>query len=208
MKKIISFAFVVAVLFTSVSCSRKNDLDRSDVASLKVQYEKLSKTPATESGVISDASQPFITGIDTKKLNLLKQIRLMTPPWVGPNYITGSLRLIASNQRVVISSADSPALPTGTYICDVYSLSAEVLLPADAVGRIDLGSMAKYGYSNWTTKQKGVVYNQAVGPNGNSLAMFTYSILPKYNVLGQPVSAPAIPAGDLTGLQFAYSYIQ
>lgn len=212
MKRPIFATIVVAALLSTISCSKNQDAAKPDIASLEAQYKELSTTPATESGNISDMSQPFITGIDTKKLNLLNQINRLKPVtamgWTGPNYVTGSLRRIAEDQRITITNAEAPSLATGVYICDVYTVYAEVTLPSDAIARIDLASMTRYGYSNWTTKTRGVLYNQAIGPNGNVVAMTTYSVLPKYNILGQAVGAPAVPAGDLTGLQFVYSYFQ
>lgn len=203
-------AILAAVLLCStISCTKNNDTANPSIESLEAQYKRLSTTPATETGSFSDTSKSFITGIDTRKLNLLNQIRPMgVQGWVGPNFITGALRLIAVNQNLTITNSEAPSLPTGVYVCDVYALSAEVTLPSDAVARIELASMTKYGYSNWTTRTRGVLYNQAVGPTGNVVGMTTFSILPKYNILGQQVNAPAIPAGDLTGVQFAYSYFQ
>lgn len=216
MKRMFSHLIVAVVLLASISCSKQQDIAEpntgKDAASLKAELAQLTQTPATESGVITDMSQSFITGIDVKRLNLMDQINKLggvhIMGWNGPFSITGSIRRIAEEQRLLITNAEAPTLATGIYIVDVYVITAEVTLPADAIARIDLSLMPKYGYSNWTQKIRGVVYNQAVGPNGNVVAMATYSVLPRYNIAGQQVSAPAIPAGDLTNMQFVYSYFQ
>jgi|GEM_PF-5736087 len=157
-------------------------------------------------------TKPFISGIDTKKLNLLNQIHQLSPVsvmgWVGPNYVTGTLSLILTNQQVFITNEESPTLATGNYICDVYAVRAQVTLPSGTVARVDFDQMAKYGYSNWQQKVQGVAFQQSSGPSGNVFDMVTYSVLPRYNIIGQPVNVPALPAGDLTGLQFVYSYFE
>ncbi|WP_343693246.1 hypothetical protein [Chitinophaga sp.] len=213
MKRPFMAALIAAVLVMTISCSKeKNETAAPSVASLQAELNKLSTTPATENAVITDKSKPFMTNIDSKKLNLLNQMKSLggvtTMGLVGPLTVTGSLRLIASNQKVTITNAEAPTLATGVYICDVYTVYAEVSLPPNSAGIVNIDLMAKYGYSNWTTKTKGVLVNQATGPNGNVLALTTYSVLPRYNILGQAIGAPAIPAGDLTGLQFVYSYYQ
>jgi hypothetical protein len=213
MKRPFMTALIAAVLVMTISCSKeKNDTTDPNVASLQAELSKLSMTPAKENAVITDISKPFMTNIDTKKLNLLNQVKALggvtTMGLVGPLTITGNLRLIASNQRITITNAEAPSLATGVYICDVYTVYAEASLPPNSAGIVNIDQMAKYGYSNWTTKTKGVLVNQATGPNGNVLALTTYSVLPRYNAIGQSVSAPAIPAGDLTGLQYVYSYYE
>ncbi|SEW29425.1 hypothetical protein SAMN05428988_4071 [Chitinophaga sp. YR573] len=213
MKRLFVAALTAAVLVMSISCSKDSkETAAPSVASLRAELSKLSTTPATENTVITDMSKPFMTNIDTKKLHLLNQINALTGVTtmglVGPLTVTGNLRLIASNQRVTITNAEAPTLATGVYICDVYTVYAEVSLPANSAGIVNYDLMARYGYSNWTTKLRGVLSSQSTGPTGNILALTTYSVLPRYNVLGQAVGAPAIPAGDLTGLQFVYSYYE
>lgn len=213
MKRLFITALTAAVLSLNISCSKDNkETSTPDVASLREELNRLSTTPATETAEVTDMSKQFMTKIDTRKLELLKQINKLTGVTamglVGPLTVTGALRKIASDQRITITNAEAPTLATGIYICDVYTVYAEVTLPANSAGICNYDLMARYGYSNWTTKLRGVLVNQATGPTGNILALTTYSVLVKYNVLGQQVSAPAVPAGDLTGLQFVYSYFE
>jgi len=222
MKNMFSHLMVAIMLLASTSCSKQQDIAEpnssslttsvKDVSALQTQLESLTKTKVTESGAITDMSKPFITGIDVKRLNLMNQINKLggvhIMGWNGPFSITGNIRQIASNQEIFISNTESPTLASGIYFVDVYVITAEVTLPADAIAKLELALMPKYGYSNWTQKIKGVLYNQSVGPTGNVVFMSTYSLLPRYNSAGQQVSAPAIPAGNLTGMQFVYSYFQ
>jgi len=213
MKRLFFTALTAAVLSMTISCSKDNkETAAPDVATLREELNRLSVTPAKETAVVTDMSKSFMTKIDTRKLELLKQINKLTGVHtmglVGPLTVTGTLRKIATDQRIFVSNTEAPTLASGTYICDVYTVYAEVTLPANSAGICNYDQMARYGYSNWTTKLRGVLVNQATGPTGNILALTTYSVLVKYNILGQQVSAPAIPAGDLTGLQFVYSYFE
>lgn len=206
MKKLNSIGVVIALLFLSISCTKDKNIPNSDIESLKTQLKQLNSTQVTENAAITDMSAPFISKIDQNKLSLLTKINRMMIPWEGPFYATGTLQVVALNQKILITNTESP-LPTGYYICNIYALSKEVDLPAGALARVDANLMTKIGYSNWTTKEIGVKFAQGTGPTSNKFGMTTYSILPVTNIIGQSVNAPALPAGDLTGVQFAYSYV-
>jgi len=221
MKNILSITVITAVFFLAISCTKENDRIASS-SLLKSQLETISKSTRTIQGSVNEMSKPFLTQIESKKLNLLGMInsqnnqlnnsnissimRPMDPPdWIGPNYVTGSFTKIQSNVELTIPGTEDPTLPTGVYICDVYSYHTDVSLPSNSVARLDLDQMTQYGYSNYTTFVRGVNYIQSTGPTGNIFEMTTYSIVIKYNIIGQAINH-VIPY-DLTGMEFAYSYL-
>lgn len=158
-------------------------------------------------------TKPYISNIDLQKMRILtagkgEQSNFFTRPgpqaMYGPYYKKGTLTLAISNFKVFISNTVEPRLASGYYFCDVYADNAQVSLAPGAVGILNLDLMPKYGYSDYSNLIRGVVTSQAQGPNYNTYSMTTYSLVVKYNMLGQYIGL--VSPYDLTNILFAYSY--
>lgn len=217
MKSIIYMSFVFMFFLTTVSC-KKESVISSDSKSLNSQFKELVNTPQREENSITDMSKPFMTKIDTKKLNLLnamnsqsdqpqmRSIGTINPPgrydWTS-HFITATKVVTKTDYQILINSSQVPGLATGYYICDVYTFNANPAVPASAATRLDLSSMPKYGYNSYSQLIRGVNYVQTQSSTGSTFYMSTYSILIKRSMSGQYINK--LMPYDLTGMQFAYS---
>jgi hypothetical protein len=215
MKTLSLFATAV-MLSMAMACSKQSEetavpLAKSDeVTSIQSQLASLYKpgtveTLAVQSNELSPLTQKKIALVESLQQAVRKAGGVSAQnDWI-PQSVTGAISLV-ENRNFFIDNSESPTLASGTYYCQVYKITATVTFPQNAGVRVDAGQMAKIGYSNYTTKLVGILSATSYGAT-NYLQMTTYSVLPVSNILGQPVSAPALPAGDLTNLVFKWSYI-
>jgi len=214
--KTLSLFTTAVMLLLAMACSKQSQetaipLAKSDeVTSIQSQIASLYKPGTVETFAVQNNE---LSPLTQKKVALIEALQQavrkaggvsVQNDWISQS-VTGEISLV-DRRNFFIDNSESPTLPSGTYFCEVYKITATVSFPQNAGVRVDASQMAKIGYSNYTTKTIGILSATSYGPT-NYLQMTTYSVLPKNNIVGQPVSAPAIPAGDLTNLVFKWSYI-
>ena len=123
----------------------------------------------------------------------------------GPFTVTPTFSKELSNHHVILTPTEG--YENGVYICDVYSASAEVMLPAEVVfAQVD-ASREGYGWYGGGAKNIGpTTFSTFTGETGNGThTILIWSIVPKYDQLGHSLDNSPLP-GDLTGGTFTYSY--
>jgi len=159
-------------------------------------------SPSSTEIITPETPLPFMTRQDLKIKNAAapgSNLRVATWTEFGPYTVTTATTKIATNTKIQIMN--SPNYANTIYICDVYSSTATFTTPSGTL--MNFKGATKLGYSNYTNQTPGVVINQT----GNTYSITSYSIVPRYNMIGQSTTQRPIPE-DLTGTTFSYTYLQ
>lgn len=189
--------FLVITVFVLLSCSDESvsDFDNNLKTAAKTQ---------TISGVISETEFPYLfqSNVNKNKSTGEEVGRLKTPGvWDGPFFVSGTLNKIFTNRKMTIYSSNVPGIPTGVYFCDVYSYSTTVNLPSNSIAQVNIPHPC--GYSNFDTQEVGLNYTQSITSNGATLYMNTYTIVIRYNAIGQYIGKVCPVDGNT--ITFSYS---
>ena len=195
MKKIIYGVLMYSAFFFS-SCSK----EESNVSPSSKEVLLEVTTPNGESiftnFVANDGKSYSITKYDLSRMKPSSRRGLST---IIPRTASGQLSKHLTNAKLIITG--SPYYTTGTYFCDVYKSEATITVPSGSFALYTPATGASIkGYASFNnTTSEGSVASQF----GNTYVFTTYSIIPKFNILGQNISGPTIPR-DLTGNVFSY----
>lgn len=122
------------------------------------------------------------------------------PVWQGPFYATNpTMTKIKSKEKVIINQANVPEIVilTGVYICDVYCFTHEIDFPPH-IAVAGVLTPTNPAYSNYSTQEKGVIWNLSTG-NNNTLRLNIkyYTLYVIHNAVGQPINK-VIPFDGIT----------
>ncbi len=200
--KRISCLCITLLFIVLISCDNSNET----IEPAETSVEKVENISTVEMVITPVTPLPFMTNYD---LNIMSSYNTKigdkpnsrTTDWqeFGPFTVNSTLTRIRENTRLFLSNI--PGLASGIYICDVYQCTAEVTLPNGAVMLYE--SSSKVGFVSSSTQEIGVSVSQV----GNRYNFYTYSIVPKFTVLGQSLPFSVHPT-DLQGTTFTYSYLQ
>ncbi|TFZ62223.1 hypothetical protein E4631_25460 [Hymenobacter sp. UV11] len=123
---------------------------------------------------------------------------------LGPYSASPSIVKILSDYKVVLQNVGN--LATGVYICDIYKSEQLVTLPAGQVLLYNTNTGASQpGYRDFTQQTPGTLLSQVTNASGGTdYTITTYSIIAKYNSIGQAVPQGPYPQ-NLIGNTFTYS---
>ncbi len=142
------------------------------------------------SGVIEESDVPQTIDLGDRKIivsfsqdSLSTDTTQLRTGFVGPYYASGDMTLALKNQKIVVRSGDL-GIPTGTYICEVYSFRQKIKLPSNAVtAKVEFPSPA--GYSNYTTQTKGVNWSMSTEATGTYVSFTFYTLRIMYDMAGR-----------------------
>lgn len=210
MKKILvpSMAFFVAI--STISCSNDDSIDQGTE-----EFAKSSNSPQIESKEFTKTllGSNFITSSGgflspsskEKAIADFKAIYQKAPVIHGPYTISvPTPGANPTDQKVTYAQVGSTYPVSGVYIADVYSYFMKVQVPSNAVTAW-VESIDNPGYANYTTQAVG--FNQSFATeNGNKFVVGnTYTMVLKYNMVGQLINA-VVPAAS-GAKTFTYFYL-
>lgn len=208
-----SLAFFAAI--SILSCSNSNDSIENSVDQNTETVAKSSNSPQTESNELTKTllGNNFITNYGgtisrSNKENAIadfKAIYKKAPVIHGPYTISIPVPSPSlTEQKVTYAQVGNTYPVSGVYFADIYSYFMKVQLPSNAVtGWVE--SIDNPGYANYTTQALG--FNQSFATeNGNKFVVGnTYTMVLKYNMVGQLVNA-VVPAAS-GAKTFTYFYL-
>ncbi|WP_291587317.1 hypothetical protein [Bacteroides sp.] len=161
------------------------------------------------SGSIKMSDFPYSFEIDGKKIVIdiqddslcYKQPITRGIQIFGPFDVKCDYKKLFTNYKVPI--VHEPTVASGVYLCDVYYFSKSVPIPTDA-GGLRVLSPNPSGYIDYDTQELGI--NWAWQPGDNSLTVYFYTMIVKYNIAGAAMGwIIPCPGEDVT---ITYSYLR
>lgn len=198
MKKMYYYLLVgVCMLLTACSQDELSDLnvDNNEIKELSGSFSlsELPKTVDFNGTQITFTADMKSNGIQTKAATGLVQ--------KGPFYTSGTPERQSTNEKVRI--LNDPILASNVYICDIYYIGGKIILPSNAiVGEIGLPEPC--GFKNWSTQEKGIIWNLSTESSGKVLQWSFYTIVVRYDMLGRQINY-TIPL-DGAKVKVPYSY--
>jgi hypothetical protein len=200
------FLMPLMAAFTIVSCADDNNLSPDTTLNNQKQEEfsrvtnsrqidsddftklLLGKNFISSDNLIPNVNKERILrslSITGKKAPTLNGPYTYTVPVPSPN---------PTNQKVTYTQVGNTYPSTGVYYADVYNYFMKVELPAGAVAAY-VESVDNPGYANYTTQTQGF-NNSTAQENGKTfLVANTYTMVLKYNSVGQLINA-VVPAAS------------
>ncbi|MDH6250993.1 hypothetical protein M2347_000720 [Chryseobacterium sp. H1D6B] len=201
------FLMPFMALFLAVSCSNDDDtiLDSNNSSKpVNADFSKISNTAQINSEDLTKdlLGKNFVSSNslipDFNKENLIRSLSSTykkAPTLHGPfAYTVPVPSPNPTNQKVIYTQVGNTYPTTGVYYADVYNYFMKAELPAGAVGAY-VESIDNPGYANYTTQATGFNSSTA-NENGKSYVVAnTYTMVLRYNSVGQAVNA-VVPAAS------------
>ncbi len=193
-------------VFTIVSCADDNNLNQElDTAnsqkqefarvvnSTQIDSDDFTKSLLGKGFISSDNLVPDFS--KEKVLRSLSGVTKKAPTLNGPfTYTVPVPSPNPTNQKVTYTQVGNTYPTSGIYYADVYNYFMKVELPAGAVAAY-VESVDNPGYANYTTQTQGF-NNSTAQENGKTyLVANTYTMVLKYNSVGQLINA-VVPAAS------------
>lgn len=208
MKKLLLSALAISL----ISCSDQEDLEQNiSNETSNVEFLKATNSDQIDSEVFTKnmLGNGFSVNTSSHKskeeiIAELTKTYKKAPTLHGPfTYTVPVPSPNPTGQSVTYRQVGNTYPATGVYYADIYQYYMKIELPAGAVASY-INGIDNPGYSNWQSQTIGYNKTEATENGKNYLVANTYTMVLKYNTLGQLVNA-VVPAasGPKT---FSYSY--
>lgn len=121
--------------------------------------------------------------------------------WTGPYYTTGNMSKILSSQKLSVRYAGY----MGVYFCDVYAFRKDITVPSDAA-TAKIGVPSTSGFSNYTTQERGVVWNLKTDSKEIVLQFYFYTLALLHDVSGAQINRVIPIDGNKIQIPYYFGY--
>ncbi len=180
------YCLLVSVFMLLTACSQNElsdlNVDNNEIKELSGSFS-LSELPKTLD--FNGTQITFTTDMLLESNNIQTKAVAAGLVQKGPFYTSGTPERQQTNVRVRI--LNDVILSPNVYICDIYYIGGKITLPSNAiVGEIGLPDPC--GFKNWSTQEKGIIWNLSSESSGKVLQWSFYTMVVRYDMSGRALN--------------------